>query len=271
MRYEIEKKEDALRKIADEIYRRTGIKIDEKKLTTLERRVIKRMEELYITEIGEYLELIENSDDEFQELINLITVNETYFFRERYQLDAFEEILREIVREYGQTAEVKIWSAGCSTGEEPYTIAMIISENFPLMKPRIVATDIDTSALKIARMGVYDARKLRHVPPKYMKYFRKKEMMYEVIPTIKAKVRFMQLNLFDKNIPSFMNGFDFIFCRNVLIYFDDKSRREVANMFYKVLKPGGYVFLGHSESMSRISSAFLPVRKKDVIVYMKPK
>ncbi|OQX86631.1 MAG: chemotaxis protein [Candidatus Omnitrophica bacterium 4484_70.2] len=267
-------------KFRDLIYKKTGLFFEEKKIYFLKKRLSKRMEELEIKSTVEYYQLLsfgDKSEDELQRLIDLLTTNETYFFREFEQLQAFAEYcLPEICekKEKNSNYKLKIWSAGCSTGEEPYTLAIILLEmldNFRLWDKEIVATDIDSVALKRAERGVYDDRSVKDVPEEYFaKYFTTQSDGYRVTIPLRKMVTFYKLNLFDDREIARHKNFDFIFCRNVLIYFNDLSRRKVVNYFYEALNPGGYIFLGHSESMSRISSAFKITRKGDFIVYKKP-
>jgi len=267
-------------KFRDLIYKKTGLFFEEKKIYFLKKRLSKRMEELEIKSTVEYYQLLsfgDKSEDELQRLIDLLTTNETYFFREFEQLQAFAEYcLPEICKkkEKNSNYKLKIWSAGCSTGEEPYTLAIILLEmldNFRLWDKEILATDIDSVALKRAERGVYDDRSVKGVPEEYFaKYFTTQSDGYRVAIPLRKMVTFYKLNLFDDREIARHKNFDFIFCRNVLIYFNDLSRRKVVNYFYEALNPGGYIFLGHSESMSRISSAFRITRKGDFIVYQKP-
>jgi chemotaxis protein methyltransferase CheR len=213
---------------------------------------------------------------ELQELVNLLTVNETYFFREYYQLKCFaEEVLPEILdKKRGEKLrKIRVWSAGCSTGEEPYTLAIIMEEMLEDMEGvtwEVHATDINTEVMEKAELGLYSQRSVRLVPEEYkIRYFLKRGEFYEIIPHIKKKVDFYQLNLMDAADMRKMLDFDVIFCRNVLIYFDDASRRQVALYFYEALAEGGYIFLGHSESMSRISPIFKLRRFKNAFVYQK--
>nr|WP_244262815.1 protein-glutamate O-methyltransferase CheR [Thermoanaerobacter siderophilus] len=166
-----------------------------------------------------------------------------------------------------------MWSAGCSTGEEPYTLAIIMEEMLEDVSDiewEIYATDINTDVLKKAEEGLYSQRAVRLVPEEYKKrYLYKKGEFYEVVPELKKKVTFFQLNLMDAAEMRKMRNFDVIFCRNVLIYFDDASRRQVAIYFYEALVEGGYIFLGHSESMSRITPIFKLRKYKNAFVYQK--
>lgn len=263
-------------RLTDYIWRKTGIFYDESKRYYVEKRVFERMRLVGRGEFREYFHFLrsDSSESEFQALVNLLTVNETYFFREYDQLKCFaEEVLPELL--FGARAEarkIRIWSAGCSTGEEAYTLAIILQEmlDSESCEFEVHATDINTDALQKARRGVYEERAVREMPLPYLeKYLTWRGGSYHVFPDLKKKVRFYQLNLRDRARMREMQGFDAIFCRNVLIYFDERSRREVALLFYESLRPGGFIFLGHSESMSRISPIFRIRKFKNAIIYQK--
>ncbi len=264
----------------DFVYNRCGIFFETKKIYFVKKRLLSRMDHLGITNINDYLNLLnyrDKDDTEFQALINLLTTNETYFFREFDQLATFgEHCLVEISdkKEEEDDRIIRAWSAGCSTGEEPYTLAIIIREileDLDLWQVKVYGTDIDTNVLNRCRKGVYSPRSVKDVPDEYLAtYFSREDEKYRIKPRIKEMVSFKQVNLMDKLSMLQMRRMDFIFCRNVLIYFDEASRREVAGWFYDALRPGGYVFLGHSESMSRISTAFRIKKMGGMIVYQKP-
>lgn len=260
------------------VYMKTGIFYDYNKKYYVQKRVEKRAEALEMETLSEYYQMLKFSDDpsEFEKLINDLTVNETYFFRDFPQLRNFaEDVLPVIVREKRNSKKIKVWSAACSTGEEPYTLSIILQEM--LDKPKewelqILASDINTEVLQFARIGLYESRAVKDVPPEYLeKYFTKRNDKYLVNLNVRRPVEFKRINLVCENEMSSVNGCDFIFCRNCLIYFDDESRRNVVSSLYEALNPGGFIFLGHSESVGRISSAFKVQRMGDTIVYSKPK
>lgn len=261
------------------IYRRTGIRFEPKKLYFLSKRVQKRMEELGFYSTAEYIRKLRFADPdhtEFQLLLNILTINETYFFRDFPQFESFAEYcLPELTarKEQNRETSLKIWSAGCASGEEPYTIAIVLREmleNFRQWRIEIIASDIDQTILKKAQKAVYPERSIRDVPPEYLrKYFDYRNNQYQLKSEIKQMVEFEHLNLGDKEIVRKKSGFDFIFCRNVLIYFDDISRKQLVDHFYLALKPGGYIFLGSSESVGRITTAFNLKRIGGFLVYYK--
>lgn len=262
------------------IYQRTGIRYEPGKKYYVEKRLARQVERLGLGSYNAYYMLLRFSDSasEFQRLVNDLTVNETYFFRDFPQLRLFaEDVLRFVVREKRKRNDnrIKIWSAACSTGEEPYTLAIILQEM--LDDPRewdlnIVASDINTDVLQIARIGLYDRRSVRDVPAEYFaKYFSASGDKFLIRAELKQYIQFRNINLMDSKALGEITGCDFIFCRNALIYFDDQSRKKVLDDFYHSLNPGGYLFLGHSESVGRISSAYKPQRIGDTIVYTRPR
>ncbi|WP_027717191.1 CheR family methyltransferase [Desulfovirgula thermocuniculi] len=254
------------------IYRQTGILFEPQKQYYVERRVEQHMASRGYSSFNEYFSALRFGRGElWQELLNSLTVNETYFFREYDQLKCFaEEVLPLWVGNGAGRAGIKIWSAGCSTGEEAYTLAIIMEEMAQGYPWEIHATDINTEVLARAQEGVYNDYAVRQVPDVYFtRYFTRVNGGYAVSPLLKRRVKFYQVNLMDDARMRQMKGFHAIFCRNVLIYFDDASRRRVALHFYQALEPNGYIFLGHSESMSRITTVFKPVRFKNAIIYQK--
>ena len=264
-------------KFAKLIYKKTGIYYEYNKKYYVQKRIEKRAELLEMETLSEYYIMLKFTEDsfEFDQLINDLTVNETYFFRDFPQLQNFaEDVLPLYVKEMKGRKKIKIWSAACSTGEEPYTLSIILLEM--LERPeeweiQILASDINTEVLQSARIGLYDLRAIKDVPPEYLKkYFTKRNDKYLVNLNVRKSVTFRKLNLMDENDMSSINGCDFIFCRNCLIYFDDESRKSVLSSFYESLTPGGFIFLGHSESVGRISSAYKVQRIGDTIVYSRP-
>jgi chemotaxis protein methyltransferase CheR len=268
-----------LQKLSQLIYMKLGLHFDEKKVYFLKTRVAKRMAALGISEAKEYIFLVQYGDPngaEMQALANLVTTNETYMFREYDQLQAFDNhCLPEVLsaKQARGDKTLRIWSAGCSSGEEPYTLAMILQEVFPQANSwdcRIAATDIDENMLKRVAAARYGLRSVNDVPDEYReKYLIASGDEFVVRKRTAALVFPAHLNLHDRMALRTMRGFDFIFCRNVLIYFDDLSRKAVVDHFYNALNPGGFVFLGHSESVGRITTSFQLRRYEDHLVYMK--
>jgi chemotaxis protein methyltransferase CheR len=236
------------------------------------------MERLGCQHLADYYEILEadRSGRELSELLNLLTTTETYFFRNSQQLQSFEEeVLPAIIKkkQEARTSHIHLWSAGCSSGEEPYTLAMILLETIPAIrhwKISIVGTDINTQVLARAREGLYTARSLRDTPRKYKnKYFTRESEEYRICDQIKQMVSFRVGNLVDKQDSSLIQNLDCIFCRNVLIYFDVESCKAVVNMFYESLARDSYLFLGHSESLYRITAIFKLMKLQHSLVYYK--
>ncbi|WP_054695991.1 CheR family methyltransferase [Syntrophomonas palmitatica] len=267
-------------KLRNLIYERTGINYEENKIYYIKKRLQQRMQACEIDDVEQYikhLKLFDRGGKEFQELINLLTVNETYFFREFSQLQVFaESCLDEVVnaKKSGGANTLKVLCAGCSTGEEAYTLAIILREmidDYKRWNLLVKAIDIDENVLARARRGIYDKRSVKDVPESYLNRYFKKPVPgeYHVVPEIKEMVLFEHVNLMDRRALRAEDGYDFVFCRNVLIYFDDVSRKQVVDKFYGVLNRGGFIFLGHAESLSRMSTSFKIKRIQDHIVYQK--
>jgi chemotaxis protein methyltransferase CheR len=270
---------DQIQKLGQQIYQKLGLHFDDKKIYFLKTRVARRMEALGIEDPRDYVFLVSHADHngvEMQALANLITTNETYMFREYDQLQAFaNHCLPEVLsaKQANGDRTLRIWSAGCSSGEEPYTLAMILQEVFPQSQSwdcKIIASDIDENMLLKVQAARYGHRSVNDVPEEYRnKYLIQEGDEYVVRRRTAALVEPVHLNLHDRIALRTMRGFDFIFCRNVLIYFDDLSRKAVVDHFYNALKPGGYVFLGHSESIGRVTTAFKLKRFENHLVYVK--
>ena len=269
---------DTFEKITDLIYRQTGLRYEAKKMYFLSKRIEKRINTLGLALPEDYLKKLKYADpnnQELQNLIDLLTVNETYFFRDFQQLAAFaEHCLQEATqkRELSGKKNIRIWSAGCSTGEEPYTLSIILREmleDFSDWDISILATDIDRNVVQKAKKRCYSKSSLRDMPSEYLgRYFTPgSNGDHHLRADVAQMVRFEYLNLMDKTSLRKHQGFDFIFCRNVLIYFDDVSRRQVVDHFYMALNPGGFIFLGSSESVAQINSAFKVKRAGNHLVY----
>ncbi|WP_448204671.1 CheR family methyltransferase [Azospirillum sp. sgz302134] len=257
---------------------RTGLSFTEAKRYYVDRRVADRMAAVGAETFRDYLNLLrfQASGEELQHLVNVMTVNETYFFREKYQLDCLvNAALDEVVRGRRPGERVRIWSAGCATGEEPYSIAIMLLEHWRKVDEyeiELYASDIDSRVLARAREGVYEERSLQGLPRELVaKYFtRIDERRWQIMEELRESIDFSLVNITDPKQVAPFRDLDVIFCRNLLIYFDDLGRRQAASMFYEALSPCGFVCLGHSESMSRMSSLFVPRRFPDAILYQKP-
>ncbi len=265
--------------IRDFIYQKSGIYFPDNKKYLLESRLKQRINALKLSSYEEYFRKINNglAREELNQLFDAITINETYFFRNEAQLNALRHlVIPELIPQALQSPQksIRLWSAACSSGEEAYTLALIMKEEFlpryPGLRAEVLGTDINTQVLQVAQEGVYREYAVRKVPPNYLrKYFRQTGMRYEISAEIKQMVRFARVNLFDQIAMQRIRNVDVIFCANVLIYFDEKSKRKVVSYLYDSLKPNGYLFLGYSESLHGISHAFKPVHFEKTIVYKK--
>jgi chemotaxis protein methyltransferase CheR len=269
--------EEEFRKVCDFLYRRTGMLFTEAKRYYVQRRISDRMGFLKIASFATYFSYLRSdADGEIEKFINAITVNETYFYREDHQLRCLSSDLlneRGLAKRPGEA--LRIWSVPCATGEEPYSIAMWLLENWPEVDVRdieIVGSDIDTECLAAAREGEFGARALMRLSPALIaKYFAAiGPDRWRIVPDLRQSVEFTEVNLMDRAETRRNGVFDVIFCRNVLIYFDDASRRLAAENLFENLAPGGFICLGHTESMSRISPLFEVRRFADAIVYQRP-
>ncbi|CAN2047592.1 chemotaxis protein methyltransferase CheR [Candidatus Magnetomoraceae bacterium gMMP-1] len=261
------------------IKERSGIFLCDTKMRFFQLRLVKRLKKTNIDNVKDYYYYIKydpNGEFELDSLIEEMTINETYFFREKEQLDDFNNEIIPILMEKKKLAQpVKIWSAGCSTGEEPYTLAILLKENPLIISPsniNIMASDINKTALHAAREGVYDDYSLRFLPLGYKdKFFDQTESnKYAVKESVKQSVKFARTNLMDSFATSRIRDMDCVFCRNVIIYFDDHDKAKCIEHLYKSLRSGGYLFPGHSENLSRVSDLFNVVRLKNTVIYQKP-
>jgi len=243
----------------------------------VERRVHERMSATASKSFtGYFARLRINAQNESEHFVNALTVNETYFYREDHQLKCLStDILGERIRNKRKGGMIRIWSVPCSTGEEPFSVAMWLLENWPLVDEyeiEIVGSDIDTKALEQANEGIFGKRALMRLSPYLIgKYFSAMPgERWSILDDLRHSVHFSRVNIVEPNETRIQGHFDVIFCRNVLIYFDDASRRIAAENLYENLLPGGFICLGHTESMSRISPLFEVRRFADAIVYQRP-
>lgn len=265
-------------KFREFFYRKTGIHFEESKRYFVDKRLMERMAATGAESFRSYFLALRFDRDagELQQLVNAMTVNETYFFREAYQFDCMvNSLLDERLRHKRPGERLRIWSVPSSTGEEPYSIAIYLLERWPhidLHEVEILSSDIDTTVLDAAQRGVYSARSVANLPADYLqRYFQpRRGGDWEISRELVSAVDFSRVNLSDPADTSRFRDIDLIFCRNLLIYFDDLSRRVAAEAMFEALQPGGFVCLGHSESMSRISPLFRVRRFPDALVYQKP-
>lgn len=265
-----------LRLFGEFLYRQTGMTFGESKRYYIERRIAEGLANSGAASLENYLGQLTSDPRAAEKLVNSFTVNETYFYREEHQLKALgSSLLPEIVKNRRPGDLVRIWSMPCSTGEEAYSIAIWLLENWPLVDAyniEIVGSDIDTAALIRARAGTYGPRALSRLPEAVADaYFEPaRRGQRKIIDDLRESVRFTATNLIDPVDMRAAGRFDIIFCRNVLIYFDDASRAVAADHLFDSLTPGGFLCLGHTESMSRISDRFTMARFPDAIVYRRP-
>ena len=265
--------DDDIVQIGKLLYGWTGMIFGPNKRYYIERRVTDRMARLELREPKIYIDFASHNLAEREALTNAFTINETYFYREDHQLAALSrQILPEIVRHKQPGDLVRIWSMPCSTGEECYSIAIWLLENWPLVDAyniEIVGSDVDTAALGLAAAGLFSSRSLTRLPDAVLeRYFEpEKDHRRKIIDDLRESVRFTAANIVDHSSLSGLGQFDVILCRNLLIYFDDRSRLIAADNMHACLVEGGYLCLGHSESMSRISNRFTLARLEDAIVY----
>jgi chemotaxis protein methyltransferase CheR len=250
---------DEFKIFRDLIHRECGISLNEGKKDFLRTKVEKRLNALSMRSCFQYYKyLTEESRDELLLLIDSVTINETNFFRNAPQFEMFRErVLPELLERKRRFRDYRlnVWSAGCATGEEPYSIAMEVAEAIPdflLWNVRIVASDISLRCLGLANAGKYSVEKLRDMPERYVtKFFRKDGDYYEVKDAIKKFVVFDYHNLQHENGIANM---DLIFCRNVMIYFEIREQKKLVERFTRALNHGGYLFLGHAESLQGITT-----------------
>lgn len=247
---------------------RDKIGIDMLKNTeSLERKLAARLQELDVSVWG-YVQYVKKNPTEWDRIIDYITINETYFFREEEQLDEFKKTLQSITKKH-----VRIWSAACSMGEEAYTLAIIAKETLPAgTTVEIIATDINEDVLDTAKLGIYSKNSLsfRRLPAdKIARYFDEVVGGYQIKETYKNMVKFSSFNLVDTQKWIFMREFDVIFCRNVLIYFDEETNKQVIEQFYESLGEKGMLFLGHSDPYRQIYTGFKFIRTPKTLYLQK--
>jgi chemotaxis protein methyltransferase CheR len=268
--------DDVFRLMRDQIYKRTGMWFADTSKYLLQKRLSPRARELNFESFQKYFYFLQydpRAEAEFDQIYDLVTTNETYFFREPAQLAAFaDEIVPEIL-ERKSVKKIRIWSAGCSSGEEPYSIAMLLAEAgyYERAAFEIFASDINQQVLAKARRGHYRESAFRATDgPLRDKYFtRNEDGSWHIHDDIRNRVSFGRLNLYDEPRVSLLGHLDVIFCRNVIIYFDDLSKKVVVSNFFNRLTDNGYLLLGHSESLISLSTQFKLRHLKNDMVYQK--
>jgi len=269
--------EDQFRLLWEYFYRETGMAFTEGRHAYIAPRVAARMRATGTENFAAYFAcLTAHASAELAPFINAFTVNETYFFPEEYQLRCLTtDLLRHRTAAKPPGESVRLWSLPCSTGEEPYSLAIFLLENWGRADDyniEIIGSDIDTAVLAAAATGIYGKRALMRLDAGLVeKYFEQlDEDNWRIIQDLRDSVLLTPVNAVEPAEVRRHGRFDVIFCRNMLIYFDEVSRRTVAENLYEALLPGGYLCLGHAESMSRISGLFEICRYDDAIVYRRP-
>jgi chemotaxis protein methyltransferase CheR len=252
------------------IYEQSGITLGAEKQIMLEGRLKRRLTSLHLSSYREYCDYLFDGNghdaEEMVHLIDAVSTNKTDFFREKTHFEFLAaKLLPEFTIQHGSARELLIWSAGCSTGEEPYTLAMVLSEyrqSHPGFRFRLLATDISTAVLAKAELGIFHSDVVRPVPPELRrKYFMRsrdrESSLLRVIPELRQAIEFRHLNLMEEFAMSELA--DAIFCRNVIIYFDRPTQERLFHKFTRQLVDGGYMFVGHSESLHHMDIPLVPV------------
>ncbi|HSE40458.1 MAG TPA: protein-glutamate O-methyltransferase CheR [Acidobacteriota bacterium] len=273
---EIDLSDQTFRRIIDFIYQNSGLRFDDSSKFMLNRRLIPRVRELNLDNFEKYYYYLlyhPNREAELEIIFDLLTVNETYFFREDRQLKAFSEEIIPCITQQKQNSSLRIWSAGCSTGEEAYTIAILCnsSPNLKGWDVDIFASDISQKVIQTARKGIFSDSSFRSTPDEIReKYFEKiSNNKYRLHDEIRQMVTFGKVNLLDEHKTGIFNDMDIIFCRNVIIYFDTEAKKKVIENFYRKLKKNGYLLLGHAESLLSLTTKFKLTHLKHDMVYQK--
>lgn len=266
-------------RLSQVIYDRSGIHFPESKQYILESRLSHRLNELEMEDFDQYIAYLTMGPyqmDEFQEMFNRITINETSFFRNDAQLAVFEhQILPELLEARATTKRLRIWSAACSTGEEPFTLAMMLHRTLGVRLSdwniEILGTDISEKALKVAQSGTYNNYAVRSTPDLIKsRYFKEDGRSFQLNETIRSMVNFERHNLKDRMAAKRHGTWDVIFCRNVLIYFDDAMKKGVVSMFANQLANDGTLFIGHSERIKDLTQDFQQLSIPQGFCYQKP-
>jgi chemotaxis protein methyltransferase CheR len=271
-------RQDEFRLLRDMVNRFCGIDFADETIYVVERRLRERIAALGLTDFDQYYQHLRyhpEAQAELERAVDELTTNETYFFREEYQLKAFAaDVLPELRRRLLDqgSRRLALWSAGCSTGEEAYTIAMVVHDTglFDGWDVRIFGNDISRRVLHTARRAIYGPSSFRAMPPRYERFLIETPEGRQVHPSIRSMCHFGHLNLLDASRAAIVGKVDSIFCRNVLIYFDTESRKKVIDMFHDRLVPGGYLMLGHSESLLHVTTAFELAHLSSDLVYRRP-
>ncbi len=269
-------RDSEFRMLAELLRKHCGLHFDAETRYVFEKRVLRRVRELELTSFAAYQLLLRSGiqgDQELTRLVDELTINETYFFRERAQLAALTtEIIPELRAARGDRP-VSIWSAGCSSGEEPYSVVILAREAglVPGVDFRVYASDISHRMLRRAREGVYREASFRDAEPSLReRYFARCEGGRRIADEVRKHVDFIHVNLFDAPKLALLGTMDVVLCRNVIIYFDAAGKRHAIDTFHAKLRPGGYLLLGHSESLIHLSTSFELQQLRRELVYRRP-
>ena len=248
-----------------EVYKLTKIDLNAYKEKQMKRRIDTLISKNEIKGYDKYMELIRKDKEKREEFITYLTINVSEFFRNIDQWNLMDkEMVPELIEKFGKN--LKIWSAACSTGDEPYTIVMLLSKHIPLNQISVTAWDIDTVALAKARAGVYEAKEVQGVPADLKKkYMTQDGTKWRVNDEIKARVTFKQADLLREPYPK---DYHLIVCRNVLIYFTEEAKDDIFRKYYETLKPGGILFIGSTEQI--INYKDIGFQRKNSFYYEKP-
>lgn len=268
--------DDTFNLLREHILVKTGIFLGDGKKYLVESRLGGHLADKGFTSFEEYYQYIKRSGDYAEEdaFFDAMTTNETYFFRDNPQLDFYEKVIIPAIRaEVAAGRKFRVWSAGCSSGEEPYTLAIMAKTAIPslsMLNLEIVGTDICKTVLGLAKAGIYSPYSIRNIPETALaRFFIKKTNEYYINREIRELVRFDKLNLSDPLHLSRMRGFNLIFCKNVFIYFSDEARAKITDAFNKSLQPGGTLVLGPSEYLKDCNQLFAPQKLGQCVYYKK--
>jgi chemotaxis protein methyltransferase CheR len=269
---------EEFRLLRDTVSARTGLSFSPEMRGSFERKLRERLAALNLRTFADYYQHLRfhpTAAQEWDEVYDLLTTNETYFYREDYQLHAFrDEVLPMLAEQATPRRRLSVWSAGCSTGEEAYTIAILVRESalFASWDVAIHGSDISRRCIAVARRGAYGQSSFRAMPDNLRRaYFVERSDGAHVTEPVRSLCHFNQMNLLDADRARLLGRVDAIFCRNVLIYFEAQSRRRMIDLLYERLYPGGVLLLGHSESLLNLSTAFELCHLKGDLVYRKPR
>lgn len=260
------------------VYAKSGINLGDQKMQLVRARLGKKVRQGGFKSFGDYFQYVENdpTGDEMARLLDAISTNTTHLFREIRHFNFLRQVIRNWIADRSWRSAhstLRIWSAGCSSGEEPYSIAMVAHDALSSdrgMELKILATDLSTRVLSRAKLGLYEPHRLGTVPPEYRhKYFHKVEddgtAYLQIVPELRKLIQFSRFNLMTPTFP-FRHGFDIIFCRNVMIYFDRATQETLVNKYARQLHPKGYLLIGHSESLNGLNQ---PLEYVEPTIYQK--